>query len=122
MAGTAAKVYAAVWAAIIASTNFATILFMSVFVLPVLMWLPEKYKSKDMQRMAAVMKKKVSLNVSLKTLQVMWSARYDKYLCPLKCGMRAPNIAVLSMEGEQLKLLDFKKEGRTLIVSFGSCT
>lgn len=122
MAGTAVKMYAAVWAAIIASGHFATLLFMSVFVLPVLMRLPAKYRPKDMQRMSAVMTKKYSLDICLNTLEVMWRERYEKLTCPLKCGMRAPNVSVLSMEGNQLKLLDFQKQGRILIVSFGSCT
>lgn len=114
------KVFAAVWAAIKTVPYFFRMLFISLCVQPVLARLPEKYIPKHIPK--AVMKKDVSLNLSLHSLEVMWRERYEKLLCPVKPGMKAPNVDVLTMKKDLVKLLDFQKPGRTLIVNFGSCT
>ena len=63
-----------------------------------------------------------NLNISFKTVLQVVHTYYLRTLCPLKVGLPAPNINILTLDGVKKKLLDFEKKGRPLVVNFGSCT
>ena len=62
------------------------------------------------------------LNLSIKSYLTIIRERYLHIVCPLKVGLPAPNINILTLDGAKKKLLDFEKKGRPLVVNFGSCT
>jgi hypothetical protein len=59
-----------------------------------------------------------------KTIQTLWRIHVTEiYRRSAIVGKVAPNLKLIDVETKQLmKLLDFQKPGRPLIVNFGSCT
>ena len=68
------------------------------------------------------LKEAVKLNLSHKAALDFLQSEYLHFLCPLKVGLQAPNIDVITLDGSNKKLLDFQRAGRPLVVNFGSCT
>lgn len=61
-------------------------------------------------------------NISFKSFLQVLRQNYLHFVCPLKVGLPAPNINILTLDGVKKKLLEFEKKGRPLVVNFGSCT
>lgn len=99
---------------------FSMVAVMAFVVTPLCGVLPSALVPKKMR--TRMLKESMKLNVSLETLKVMWRVRYRKALCSLRTGMKAPDLEVLSLEKKRMKLLDFQKAGRMLVINFGSCT
>ena len=64
--------------------------------------------------------KSVLVNVTHETFRTLLQFQYLHLVCPLKVGLEAPNIDILTLDKVKKKLLDFQKEGRPLVVNFGS--
>ena len=90
---------------------------MAYSVVKVLMFLPFGWKPKK-----SIAEDISNLNLSFKSFLQVVRERYLHTVCPLKVGLQAPNINILTLDGVKKKLLDFENKGRPLVVNFGSCT
>ena len=64
-----------------------------------------------------------SLNVTYTTFLHVYSTRYKRLGGSIKVGDKAPNPDVVFSDGTKKPLLDaFRRQGRLLVLNFGSCT
>ena len=110
------KIVAAVLGFSVATFRIITIVIAWI-VINVLLYLPKGWRPTG-----AIIDDISKLNPSLKTYMVIIRERYLHIVCPLKVGLPAPNINIMTLDGVKKKLLDFQKKGRPLVVNFGSCT
>ena len=119
MAGILTSLRCAIQAVMIASYRTCRLAVFGI-VLQVLHVLPEKLIPNSMPK--RWLKKDFGVGVSYKTfLQLVW-VQYIHKSCPIKIGLKAPNIDILTLDNVKKKLLDFEKVGRPLVVNFGSCS
>ena len=110
------KIVAAVLGFYIATSRM-TLIIIAWTVVSLLMYLPKRWRPTG-----AIIDDISKLNPSFKTYIVIIRERYLHIVCPLKVGLPAPNINILTLDGVKKKLLDFENKGRPLVVNFGSCT
>ena len=113
------KLRAVLLALLTTSKVFIRVCIFSVLI-KILQALPRTFVPKRIPKQ--FLDNKSPLNVTHKTFLQMLQVRYTRAMCNLKVGMRAPNINILTVDRIEKKLLDYEKEGRPLIVNFGSCT
>ena len=99
--------------------SFAFLSVMHYIVAPVVMSLPPKLLPSNF---LTTMKKISTLNVSYHTLtQQIREVRILVYKS-IKVGKEAPGIDVVTLDGDSKSLFDYKRDGRMLVISFGSNT
>jgi len=99
--------------AFVLGIRFIWILVCKLLLIHVVSFLP-KYEG-QIKRFAQV-------DLTAKSIAVMWTIMCHKMSCSLQVGMRAPEVPVLTLDKKEKKLLDFQQAGRMLVVNFGSCT
>ena len=125
MADSLWKVWYAVLSLLLAIRVTITLLLMKVGV-KVIEALPRKLIPTSVQQMYSVqelyLRKGFTLPVSYKTFLYLLP---EQYLCAsnrLEPGVKAPNVNIFTFEKKMnKKLFDFQKEGRPLVINFGSC-
>jgi len=88
-------------------------------VLPILRAIPRKYVPK---KIPSTYLKAGTLNVNRHTFFQMIRKQRIAQGGSAKIGKEAPDFDVVTLEGVNKKLFDFKRDGRMLVVSFGSNT
>jgi hypothetical protein len=63
-----------------------------------------------------------SVNLGYQAFRTIFRDNRLDVACMNKVNSDAPNITLFSLENKEMKLLDFQKSGRPLIINFGSCS
>ena len=103
--------------AVLTASIYTMILCVGSVLLRLLNNLPRIFLPEKLQR---YLDKRNSLNMSYKAFLTLLRLQYLRFICPLKVGLEARNIDILTLDKVKKKLLDFQKEGRPLVVNFGS--
>ena len=119
MAITLWKVICAVQALIVTILMISGLCFGQVITM-LLRRFPRKFFPKSIQE--EIFDKGFSPNVTHKTFLETVRMQYPHFYCPIKVGGKAPNINIITLEKVTKKLLDCAREGRPLVVNFGSCS
>lgn len=119
MACTLWKAKCAVQALMFAILMTCVLFFAQIFV-KLLQRVPRKFVPKSVPEKYLIYG--FSPGLSYKSFKEMLWLEYLHSSCPLKNGVKAPNINILTLENVKMKLLDFEKVGRPLVVNFGSCS
>lgn len=69
-----------------------------------------------------MLQKGASLNLTVRTIKVVWLELFYRLSGGVKVGQQAPNIKLLDMDKKPVRLLDYLTQGRLFVVNFGSCT
>ena len=117
MSSTGRKVRAAIQAFIVTILRLP-VMTMLFLISNVLLLFPDNW----IQKRYPILRDAASLNIGYKTFFHILHEKYRHFVCPLKVGLQAPNINILTLDGVSMKILDFQRSGRPLVVNFGSCT
>lgn len=63
-----------------------------------------------------------SFNLGWSALRTFIRDIHNDLICNLRAGSDAPNIELLTLDGVPRKLFDFQRNGRPLVINFGSCS